>query len=259
MARSTPLPPHIDPGIFLICDVLLAINGLSYTVCYILIARQSIRDKTYTMPLLSLALNFAWEIVCAVYVTEEAEKKAVIALWMLIDLALVYTTVKHGETEWKHAPAIGRNLGKIFSVLLAWSCIGFYALSVWWLDPENPVNPKVGKTYRGYNGIDADEFLFWTALVVQNVLSVSSLAQIIIRGSSRGTSYSIWATRFIGSVAGMNLSFGYCWWVWPEIHGYFVNPFAVWMLVTWLVADLGYLVVLRNVRGAEKVKMNKHK
>ncbi|KAE8849549.1 hypothetical protein PTNB73_10490 [Pyrenophora teres f. teres] len=218
MSRNSLLPPHVDPSIFQVCDVLLGIGGLGYTVCYVLIARQSIRDKTYTMPLFALAFNFAWEIVFAAFVTEEAGSRAIFGLWMLIDLALVYTTVKYGATEWKHAPVVGRNIGKIFFVMLVWCWLGLYAISAWWLDPENPVNPKVGKIYRGTKGVDVNELGFWTSLVGQVVLSIMSLAQIVVRGSSRGSSYSIWATRFIGSLAGLNMNFGYCWWTAPRAH-----------------------------------------
>ncbi|EDU42784.1 conserved hypothetical protein [Pyrenophora tritici-repentis Pt-1C-BFP] len=178
MSRNSLLPPHVDPVVFQVGDALLGIGGLGYTICYGLIARQSIRDKTYTMPLFSLAFNFAWEIVFAVFVAEEAESRAIFALWMLIDITLVYTTIKYGALEWKHAPVVGRNIGKIFFVMLAWCCVGLYAISAWWLDPENPVNPKVGKIYRGTKGVDVNELGFWTSLVVQVVLSVMHVLAI---------------------------------------------------------------------------------
>jgi len=136
-------------------------------------------------------IQLDWEIVFATYVTEEAEDRIIFGLWMLIDLALVYTTVKYGATEWQHAPVIRRHIGKIFIVMLAWCCVGLYAISVWWLDPRHPVNPKVGKMYRGTEGVDVHELGFWTSLMAQVVLSVMSLAQILVRGSSRGSSYSI--------------------------------------------------------------------
>jgi hypothetical protein len=131
--------------------------------------------------------------------------------------------------------------------MLAWWCIALYAVSSWWTDPVSPVNPKAGKSYRGINGIDTDELGFLTALVAQVFLSVMSLAQIVVRESSRGSSYSIWASRFIGSLAGLTLNYGYCWWVWPEAHGYYASPINVVMMVTWIVADLGYFVVLCKV------------
>jgi hypothetical protein len=193
-------------------------------------------------------LDFAWEMVFALYVAEELREKIIFTIWALIDVGLVYAAVTYGANEWKHAPAVGRNVGKIFACMLAWWCIALYALSSWWTDVDDPVNPKAGKSYRGIEGIDTDELGFLTALVAQVALSVMSLAQIVVRGSSRGSSYSIWASRFIGSLSGLTLNYGYVWWVWLEAHAYYANPIVVIMMVTWIVADLGYLVVLRNVQ-----------
>jgi hypothetical protein len=248
MARHDALPTHVDPSLRDVNDVLLGIGGIGYTICYVLMARQSIRDRTYAMPLLPLAFNFAWEIVFALYVAEEAREKAIFAIWMLIDVAIVYATVTYGANEWRHAPVVGRNIGKIFAGMLAWWCVALYAVSSWWINVDNPVNPKAGKAYRGVVGIDKDELGFWTALVAQVVLSVASLAQLVVRGSSRGSSHSIWMARFVGSVSGLTLNYGYCFWVWPEAHGYYTNPLVVLMMVTWTVADLAYVVVLSNVQ-----------
>jgi hypothetical protein len=257
MTRHDVLPAHVDASLRDVNDVLLGIGGVGYTICYVLMARQSIRDRTYAMPLLPLAFNFAWEIVFALSVAEEASEKAIFTIWMLIDVAIVYATVTHGANEWSHAPVVGRNIGKIFAAMLAWWCVVLYAVISWWLNVDNPVNPKVGKTYRGTLGIDTDELGFWTALVAQVVLSVASLAQIVVRGSSRGSSYSIWGTRFVGSLSGLTLNYGYCWLVWPEAHGYYMNPLAAVMMGTWVVADLAYVFVLSNVQRTGAVTANK--
>ncbi|KAH6385106.1 hypothetical protein HBI81_236310 [Parastagonospora nodorum] len=253
MAKPFFVPAHVDPSLFVINDALLGTGGIGYTICYILMTRQSIRDRTYAMPIFSLAFNFAWEIIFSIFVADAAREKAVFGLWMLIDLGLVYAVVQYGANEWRHAPAVGKNIGKIFAGMLAWWCIALYSLSIWWLNPADPVNPKDGKAYKGIRGIDADELGFWTALVDQVVLSVMSLAQIIIRGNSGGSSYGIWLTRFVGSLAGLNMNYAYCWWMWPEAHGYVVIPIVVLMMVTWVIADLAYLVVLYHVRQTEVV------
>lgn len=244
---------HKDPSISPVNDALLGLGGLGYTVCYILMARQSMRDRTYAMPLFSLAFNFAWEIVFASFVSVELEEKVIYIIWMLADMSLVYAVVVYGANEWKHAPAVARNIGKIFALMLAWWCVSLYAICAWWLDPTNPVNPKLGKVYKGVEGIDKIELGFWTALAAQVVLSVMSLGQIIVRGTSGGSSYTIWATRFIGSVGGLNLNYLYGWWVWPKEFAYVVNSFAVIMMVTWFLADLAYVVVLYNVKQTEMV------
>lgn len=253
MTRHDVLPPHVDPSIRTFNDAFLGTGGIGYTICYILMTRQSIRDRTYAMPLFTLALNFAWELIFALFVAVEGRELGIFTVWMIIDLGLVYALVKYGANEWEHAPIVGRHIGKIFTVMLAWWCVVLYAVSAWWIDPVNPVNPKEGKAYKGVKGIDTDELGYWTALIAQVVLSFMSLAQIVVRQNSGGSSYGIWATRFVGSLSGLNLNYGYCWWVWPEAHGYVAQPFAVVMMVSWVLADVAYLAVLYSVKQTEVV------
>jgi len=246
-------PPHVPHSYHTICMLLLGTGGLLYTTTYILMTRQSLRDLTYAMPVISLAFNFAWEIVFALYVAESLPEQIIFVTWMVIDIGLVYTVVKYGENEWKHAPIVGQNIGKILGPMVLWLCWALWALCTWWVDVDNPVNPKAGKIHKGVEGIDTTELGFWTAIVAQVVLSWGLLAQIVVRGNSGGASYAIWTTRFLGSVAGLIGYYAYCWWVWPEAHEYFANPFAVCLSVTWVVADLAYLFILREVKRTEIV------
>jgi hypothetical protein len=253
MGSNDVPPPHVPSSYHSVCMLLLGTGGLLYTVTYVLMTRQSLHDRTYAMPLVPLAFNFAWEMIFALYVAESLPEKITFATWMLIDVGLVYAVFKYGENEWKHAPIVGQHIGKILGLLVLWWCWALWALCTWWVDRANPVNPKQGKIYEGVEGIDTTELGFWTALVAQVMLSVGLLAQIIVRGNSGGASYAIWTTRFLGSVAGLILYYAYCWWVWSEAHGYFVNPFAVCLSATWVVADLVYLVMLREVQRTEIV------
>lgn len=253
MTRNDILPPHVDPSIFVYNDVFLGTGGIGYTICYILMTRQSIRDRTYAMPLFALALNIAWEFIFALFVAEEAREVGIFTVWLIIDLGLIYALVTYGANEWKHTPVVGRHIGKIFMVMLAWWCVVLYVVSAWWTDPRDPVNPKEGKAYKGVQGIDTDELGYWTALIAQVVLSFMSLAQIVVRQNSGGSSYAIWAMRFVGSMSGLNVNYGYAWWAWPEAYGYVAHPFAVVMMVSWVLADLAYFAVLYSVKQTEVV------
>lgn len=249
-------PPHVPSTYHATCKLLLGSGALGYTLCYMLMTRQSLRDRTYSMPLFSLALNFAWETIFSLYVAESRPEKATFGIWMVLDLGLIYAVVKYGEREWRHAPVVGRHIGKILVGCVVWWCVAIWAFARWWIS-EN-VRPKAGKWYMGVEGIDTTELGWWAAILAQVVLSVSSLAMIIVRGSSVGASYGIWWSRFLGSAGGLNAYYGYCWWVWPEAHSYFMEPLSVFLWVTWMVADLGYLGVLWDVKRREqewRVKM----
>ncbi|KAF2733899.1 hypothetical protein EJ04DRAFT_512903 [Polyplosphaeria fusca] len=251
MGSNDRPPSHVPSSYHAISMLLLGIGGLSWTITYLLIVRQSLRDRTYSMPMFSLAFNFAWEIVFAIYIAEVGEEKAVFGVWLVIDLGLVYTMIKYGENEWRHAPAIGRNIGKIFALLVLWWCWALWAICVWWVDESNPVKPKQGKLYRGVEGPDTTELGYWTALVAQVVLSAMYLSQIIIRGHSGGSSYAIWFARFIGSAAGLNLLYVYCYLVWPEAHDYVASQPSICLLATWVLADIAYVVLLRKLKKNE--------
>jgi hypothetical protein len=244
-------PDHVTSYYTAIGVSLLGIGGILYTLTYYLMARRSLIERTYAMPLLPLAFNFAWEAVMLFYVSEEVHEQAIFALWILFDTGLVYTVVKYGEREWAHAPVIAENVGKILAGMIAWWGWVMYAFCRWWV--TNDIGKKPGIFYQGVEGPDVVELGFWTALVAQVVLSVASLAQILARGNSGGTSYAIWACRFFGSLIGINWNFLWLWWAWPEAHGYFVNPFAICMLLTWVAADVAYLLVLIEIKKTEVV------
>lgn len=251
MSFSDTPPPHVSQYYYLIGGLLLSSGGILYTQAYHLMTRQSLRDRTYAMPLFALAFNFAWETVFLFYVTDEFEVKLVLSAWILMDLGLVYSVVKYGHNEWAHAPIVGKHIGKIFAVMLAWWCWALWAVAHWWIEWE--VNPKLGKWYMGVEGPDTSELAYWTALVAQVVLSWTSLAQILVRGNTGGASYRIWACRFFGSLLGLNGNYLWTWWAWPEGHEYFANPVSVCLLTTWVVADIAYFFVFRSVKKKEIV------
>lgn len=237
-----------------ISQALLGIGGIGYTICYVLMTKQSLVDRTYAMPLFSLAFNFAWEIVFAIYVSIEISEKVIFTIWGLLDLGMVYAVVIHGKNEWQHAPTVSRHLGKIFTAMLAWWCITLYIFAAWWLESSEASDELRGKAATlGLVDNIRVELGFWTALLAQVVLSVMSLAQIMVRETSGGSSYTIWATRFIGSVCGLNLNYLYGWWIWPETYAYVVNPVSVVLMVTWVLADLAYVMHLVSAKGTEIV------
>jgi len=247
---DTP-PPHVTSHYLPVGQALMGTGGVLWTTTYFLMSLQSLRDRTYAMPLFALSLNLAVDITQAAYVLTEWEEASIFGIWVLIDLGIVYAVVKYGHHEWTHSPVIGKHVGKILGVMVAWCCWVTFALAQWWLT-EN-VNSKPGKWRNGVEGVDKDELGFWAALLAQFVLSCSLLAQILVRGNSGGASYTIWACRFLGSFFGLNVVFAWMWWTWPEAHPYFINPVAICLLVTWFVADIAYLVVLRDVKKTETV------
>lgn len=192
---SNDVPPaHCPSWVVPTSTALLGIGVLFWDATYILMTRRALATKTYGMPLLALALNVSWELVYAFYVSEMILEKLGFAFWLLLDIGLIYTTVRFGPEAWRHTnPWVGRNIGWLFALMTAVGCVGHYAFAAWWMsEPHRGSGDKTGKFWAGQDAYDATEVAFWSAAVCQLAGSAGSLAMLIIRGHSGGTSYLIW-------------------------------------------------------------------
>lgn len=188
---SNDVPPPDVPSYYLtVMNILFQTCGALWTFSYILVLLESRRSKTYSMPLFALANNFGWEIVYSLYIVQSTLEFIGFSIWMIVDVGLVYYTVKYGKEEWKHAPFIAKHLGRIFFGLLFWCMWGHYAFAKWWMD--NNIGMKEGKLYKGGAGPDLTELGYWTAGVAQTYLSVASLVQLLVRQHTRGATWGIW-------------------------------------------------------------------
>ncbi|CZR55524.1 uncharacterized protein PAC_05412 [Phialocephala subalpina] len=246
MGSNDVPPPHVSTNLIPIANALLQAGGGLWTVTYILLTRQSFKDRTYGMPLFALALNFAWEIVYALYVAESPlERSAPHRLWDGLRSAYFW------EGRMEPCSIHEKHLGTIFWLTTVWAILGHWTFAKWWID--NDIGQKEGKFYRGRVGPDTTELGFWSALLCQVVLSVASLVSLLVRRHTGGVSWGIWGSRMMGSVLGLYGNYGWLWWGWREAHKYFANPFAVFMLVTCLLSDFVYPFFFMGFRRTEKV------
>jgi paspaline synthase len=91
--------------------------------------------------------------------------------WLIINIGIVYTTWKFGPEEWKHSPLVARNLRWILMLGIAIMIGAFWTFI-------STVGIDAASFYLGY----ADQFL----------VSCTSLAQLLRRGSTAGNSWGIW-------------------------------------------------------------------
>jgi hypothetical protein len=142
---------------------------------------------------MSLALNISWEIVTAFYTCQLAVERAFPLLWLVLDLGLLYTTLRSAHIEWAHSPLVARNLGALLAIMIALGCAANLTFCYWWTSsPGTGYGNKAGNFWFGVEGIDTTELMFWTAGIAQIYLSVDSIAMLLVRGHSGGASYSIW-------------------------------------------------------------------
>jgi hypothetical protein len=194
MGFSDVAPAHAPPWLVPLSTVLLGAGVVFWDLTYILMTRRCLQTRSYGMPIVGLAINVSWEIVYGFYVAEELLERSGFVLWLLLDLGIVYTTVRFAPEEWSStSPWVGRNMTWILALMLLVGCWGHFAFVSWWLaQPGTGFGDKSGKWWRGQEGYDTTELAFWSAGVSQVASSAGSLAMLIVRGHSGGTGYTIW-------------------------------------------------------------------
>ena len=83
---------------------LLLLSGICWTIVYIQLIWVGFKDKTYGMPFVALALNFAWEVLHS-YIGLKSNLSSIqtwiTLIWLFLDIIIVYTYLKYGR---KHFP-----------------------------------------------------------------------------------------------------------------------------------------------------------
>lgn len=193
MGSSDISPPHVPSWVVPASTGVLGIGVIFWDLFYILVTRRSLRTKSYGLPVVVLALNVAWEIIYAFYVTEQWLELVGFAVWLLLDIGLIYTTILFAPNEWTASPWIGRWMAWIFAALVAVGVLGQWSFARWWLSrPGIGHGDKAGKWYYGVECIDTTEIAFWSAAVNGLLGSAGSLMMLAVRGHSGGTDYKSW-------------------------------------------------------------------
>lgn len=174
--------------------VFLGAGVLFWDLTYILMTRRSLQTRSYGMPIVGLAINVSWEVVYGFYVAETVLERSGFILWLLLDLGLVYTTVRFAPEDWAGTNRwVGRNMTWILCAMFLVGCWGHLAFVSWWLSqPGTGFGDKTGKWWRGMEGYDQTELAYWSAGLAQMVASAGALAMLVVRGHSGGTGYLIW-------------------------------------------------------------------
>ncbi|KAI0183630.1 hypothetical protein EV127DRAFT_376513 [Xylaria flabelliformis] len=207
-------------------DGCIISTGILWTVAYILYIRQATRDKSYGMPLIAVCANIGWELIYGVFHPLSYAEMVTFIPWFFIDLGIVYTTVQYGAQKWKHSPMIANNLlailslGSIFSLLMHWAFI---------------------KTC-----VSVEEAAFWSGFACQNLLGVSSVAQLMSRNETSGHSWTIWLCRWIGSLLTI-IMFSWRHYHYPEDYPAVSSPMAAFLFVSMELADFMYPLVYKSI------------
>ena len=75
-------------------ELTVLLSGIAWTITYIALVYRGIKDKSYGMPLVPLALNIAWEITFSLIYpphTTGGLATAINTVWMICDVGIVIT------------------------------------------------------------------------------------------------------------------------------------------------------------------------
>jgi paspaline synthase len=133
---------------------------------------KSFKDRTYSMAFMPLCCNIAYEFVYSVICPPDVPFfRYVFASWLALNCVVASAALKFAPNEWEDAPLVRNNLACIFAVSLAG-----------WMTAHLALVAQFGP----------NDAAAWSAWFCQLFLSAGCLCQLIIRGSSRGTSLFIW-------------------------------------------------------------------
>lgn len=120
----------------------------------------------------SSCANLTWELLYGLIYSPGWAEFVVFFPGFLVDICLVYVTLKFGPREWQQSPLVAANLGIVMTVgTLMTLAAHLAALDLF---------------------TDYTEASFWSAYVCQTTLSWYSIAQLLSRGSTKGHSMAIW-------------------------------------------------------------------
>lgn len=190
-SNDTP-PPHVPAFLIPLSTAVLGAGVLLWDITYVLMTLRGIRTRSSSMPLLALATNISWEILYGFYIADPLLDKIGFGFWLVLDLGLIYCTVAYAPLDWRGSPRIGEHMGLILTLMTAVGLWGHWAFASWWLEVPHRNGDKTGKWWRGQEGYDVTEAAFWAAAVPQLMINAGSIAMLLSRGHSGGTSYAIW-------------------------------------------------------------------
>ncbi|KAL4811697.1 hypothetical protein BDW67DRAFT_179385 [Aspergillus spinulosporus] len=225
------IPPPQYQAVAWMVDIATVVETIGWAINYGESIYRSVKDRTYGMAIFPLCLNLSWEIVYTmVYPCNDHYQKAMIVSWLLLNPAIMLCAIRYARNEWQHAPLIRDNIPLIFFLTTVACILGQVAAA-------ETLGPGFAATV--------------VACFCYVLLTVGSLCQLLIRGSSRGTSYTMWASRFIGNIAaGISAHFRASYW--PQNFGFLDTPLMKWFVAITTVVEIGYVLILRHIRDKER-------
>ena len=169
----------------------VSFSGLAWTVVYLALIYRALKDKSYGMPLIPLALNFAWEFVFSVVYPPAGTGVAgvvVNAIWMFCDIGIIITYFLYGYKYFKDRYNISKREWILYSVAAFLTSLGIMLTG----------GPFFGQ-FQNYFKNDIFQGAIFIAYIQNLIISICFLLMIWERQSSEGQSLMIGIFKCIGT------------------------------------------------------------
>lgn len=204
---------------------LLLLSGFCWTIVYIELIRLGFKEKTYGMPFVALALNFAWETFYS-YIGLKYNSTSIetwiILIWLVLDTFIVFTYFLYGKIYFP--PHCSKEY------FLPWTLIIFFmsfALQYFFFLQFR----ALGQVY--------------SAFISNLIMSILFINMLVHRNNLKGQSLTIAINKWIGTLAPTVL-FG-------VVYG---NKLALALGIFCSIFDLIYIYFLKNIKKMH-IKLSK--
>lgn len=204
---------------------LLLLTGFCWTVVYVELIHLGFKEKTYGMPFVALALNFAWEAFYSytgLKYSSTSIETWIILLWLVLDTFVVFTYFLYGK---KYFPPQCSQ-----EYFLTWTLIIFimsFTLQYFFFEQFK----SLGQIYSAF---------------IQNlIMSILFITMLVRRKNLNGQSLTIAFNKWIGTLA-PTILFG-------VIYG---NKLVLVLGIFCSIFDLIYIYFLNNIKTM-RIKLSK--
>lgn len=160
---------------------LLLLSGICWSIVYIELVYLGFKDKTYGMPFIALALNFAWEVIHSYIGFNNSPgniQNYITLIWLILDIGVVYTYLIYGKNFFQN------NISKRY--FIPWTmliCLMAFVLEYYFVVEFG----DLGELYSAF---------------LQNlIMSILFIHLLVTRTDTKGQNLTIAINKWIGTLA----------------------------------------------------------
>lgn len=180
-------------------EIMVLLSGIAWTVTYVALVYRGVKDKSYGMPLVPLALNIAWELTFSLIYPPHASgglATVINTVWMICDIGIVATFFLYGYKYFQNIYKISKAEWIMLAVVAFAASFGIMIAG----------GPFLGQ-FEPYFHKEIFEGAKFIAFIQNLVISVCFVLMYWQRQTSEGQSFTIAWSKWIGTSMTVGLSY----------------------------------------------------